>query len=1045
MAIFRNKAFVLAFLIVAGLAFEFWAGSRYPQLDQKAMMAGSAGLEPLGFNTVFVVEQDDPIYLKILKGTVNWGKTNQRGMTFGILFAAALLTLISLFKRKSFNGSWSNSALGVLIGTPLGVCVNCAAPIAKGLHSSGLRIETTLAAMISSPTLNVIVLAMVFSLFPLHLAALKVIGTLVILLVIIPLLSKYFFKEEVSESAKRAIAGAAPADAKFAALDAPVPDEEEISTWPKALVWVLKAYPRNLWFIVKTTLPLMVLAGFLGALAVNIVPMDTLADIFPGGSPLMILAGLGIAALIGVFMPVPITFDVIIVSVLMAAGMPVMYAMTLLFTLGIYSVYSHMIVTTTISRRVGWTLWLVIAGVGVVTGVVAHKYDGWITKKQNAFMIKAWSDIDGLVQYTPAQGPDGIAQDEILSRLDGKGLLAQPVVTAGDLSVSAIDFAPASGAEPTLLTRIEGAELGIEQPSQFSILKWSQPWSEFGGVASGDVHNDGWPDFIVSSQSGAYLFANTGGTFEQQELDIAGLHEQFVVNVALVDLDNDGWLDLIYSTYRNGTFVVYNDRGYFSDANRVELPNRDEAWLSAAVAFGDLDEDGLLDIVLGNWTLGSHLSRRHLGRETSRNVVLMNRGDRFDMQPIDGPDGETLTILLSDWNNDGHLDAIVGNDFAAPDIYYLGDGTGNLRMVTIDDGIIPVSALLTMSVTTADINNDLKPEIYVGNVSGTDHSTMKRIGDLCEDTEGSASYDDCLRIRADQVVMNRSLSRSNPIICTELSEGIFADQCLGMHLFLDSWWKKEPQFCEMVRGRIPELTGVCDEYWRVEDQPVKGAFKSMIPQGARRANVLLVPEADGTFTDQSLEFNLREAGWVWNSKFADLNHDEWQDIYIVNGYFNENTQPARESNHLFLNNKGKTFDDYTAAEGGEFFGETATYTYIDYDNDGDLDIISREVLGPVWIYRNNSSEGNSIIFELEDTRGNINGIGAKIVVEYEGRAQVREMMASGGFSSFDAPMTHFGLGSADAVDKVTVTWPDGTTSELNQRLQAGKRYLLSRN
>ena len=102
MVMFRNKAFLLSLLIVAGLAIQFWTESRYPALDQKAMMAGTAGLEPLGFDTVFVISDSDPIYMKVLKGTVNWGQTNRRGMTFGILFAAALLTLISLFKRKSF-------------------------------------------------------------------------------------------------------------------------------------------------------------------------------------------------------------------------------------------------------------------------------------------------------------------------------------------------------------------------------------------------------------------------------------------------------------------------------------------------------------------------------------------------------------------------------------------------------------------------------------------------------------------------------------------------------------------------------------------------------------------------------------------------------------------------------------------------------------------------------------------------------------------------------------------------------------------------------
>ena len=574
-----------------------------------------------------------------------------------------------------------------------------------------------------------------------------------------------------------------------------------------------------------------------------------------------------------------------------------------------------------------------------------------------------------------------------------------------------------------------GSDLGIAQPNQFSILKWSQPWSEFGGVASGDVHNDGWPDVIISSQSGAYLYANVGGTFEQQELDIPGLHNEFVANVALVDIDNDGWLDLVYSTYRNGTYLVYNDAGIFSDANRVRLPNHDDAWLSAAVGFGDLNEDGLLDVVLGNWTLGSALSRRMLGRESSRNVVLLNRGDSFEKQELAGFDGETLTVLLSDWSGDGNLDLVVGNDFAVPDMYYLGDGKGNLRLLTIDDEIIPVTALLTMSVSSADINNDLKPEIYIGNVSGTDHSTMMRISDMCSDSVGFNGHEECLAIRAKQQIMNTSLNRKDSIMCSELEDVDLVDQCLGMHLSLDSWWKRDPQFCQMLGGKFPALHDVCAEYWREEEQPIKGAFKSMIPQGARRANVLLVPGGDGKFSDQALEFDLREAGWVWNAKFADLDHDEWQDIYIVNGYFNENTQPARESNHLFHNDKGKKFVDITAASGMQLFAESTTYTYVDFDNDGDLDIIAREVLGPIWIYRNNNTSGNSIVFELDDARGNSKGIGAKVVIDYAGRSQLREVLASGGFASFDAPMAHFGLGDASSVDRVTVTWPEGEITE----------------
>jgi len=1046
MVMFRNKAFLLSLLIVAGLAIQFWTESRYPALDQKAMMAGTAGLEPLGFDTVFVISDSDPIYMKVLKGTANWGQTNRRGMTFGILFAAALLTLISLFKRKSFESSWSNSALGVLIGTPLGVCVNCAAPIAKGLHASGLRLETTLAAMISSPTLNVIVLAMVFSLFPFYMAALKIGATLFFLLVAIPLLSKFFFKEEVTLTQQRAIAATDEGDPKYMALDAPVPQDYEIATWPKAFVWTVRAFIKNLWYIIKATLPLMVLAGFLGSLAVTVLPMDVIAKLLPGGSVLMILAGLTLAAMIGVFMPVPITFDVIIVSVLMATGMPIMYAMVLLFTLGIYSVYSYMIVATTISRKVAITLWIAIAVIGVGTGIIAQKYGNWVDARQQAFMLESWTKLDGTIEYVPERAAEGTPAEELIPTLQANAMLPDlsSTVSVDGVSITPMALNTPVATSDTLFTRIEGGEMGIDQPYQFSILRLSQPFSEYGGVASGDVHNDGWVDLVVSSQSGAYLYTNTGGQFIQQELDIAGLHDEFVTNVALVDIDNDGWLDLFYSTYRNGTWLVYNDSGHFSDANKVQLPNQEGAWVSAAMGFGDLNEDGLLDIVLGNWTLGSALSRKFLGRETSRNVVLMNRDGEFELTELAGPDGETLTVLLSDWSGDGHLDLIVGNDFAVPDMYYLGDGTGNLKLVTTDDGIIPLTSLLTMSATTADIDNDLKPEIYMGNVSGTDHSTMMRIPEMCVDTEGTANHAQCQEVRARQQIMNVSLSRNNPIMCSELLDESLVNQCVGMHLNLKSWWKNDPDSCYMLEGKFPALNDICVEYFRLENLPVKGAFKTMIPQGARRANVLLTRTDDGSFVDKSLELNLREAGWVWNAKFADLDHDEWQDIYIVNGYFNENTQPGRESNHFFKNNAGQGFVDHTVEADMQLFAESTTYTYIDIDNDGDLDIIAREVLGPVWVYMNNETDGNAISFALEDSQGNRAGIGSRVIIRYAGKAQMREMQASGGFASFDAPAVHFGLGTHDQVDQVEVTWSTGETSTITGGLKAGQRYVIQR-
>jgi len=1044
----KNKALILTLLLVVGIAFEFWTGSRYPALDQKAMMAGTAGLEPLGFDTVLVIRANDPEYIKILKNTVNWAKTNQRGMTFGLLFAAALLTLISLFKRKSFEGSWSNSALGVMIGTPLGVCVNCAAPIAQGLHTSGLRLETTLAAMISSPTLNVIVMAMMFSLFPLYMVGLKIGATLLFLLAILPLLSKYIFKEEVALTAQRAISGSVDMNEKVTALEALPPTEEEANSWIASFKWLFVAFFKNLWFIVKTTLPLMILAGFLGSLVVILVPLDTVTELLPNSSILMKLLGVSLVAAIGVFLPVPITFDIIIVAVLMAAGMPVMYGMTLLFTLGIYSVYSHMIVTKAISKKVAFTLYLVIAVLGVLVGLTAREYDQWDTKRKNDMVAEIWPTVP-LLEWEEAEGPAGEALANLQPKLSANAVAWQgsSIAAPAGISVQQSALVPAAAGGDTLFTKLSGAETGLTMPYQFSPLRWTQPFSEFRGIASGDIHNDGHADIVATSQRGLYVFANDGGTFVPQEVNIEGLSDEFVFNAALVDLNNDGWLDLFYSTYLNGTYVIYNDNGDFRQENLEKLPNQEASWASASAGFADLDQDGDLDIVLGNWTLGSHLSRPNLGRETSRNVILWNTGNGFETKELEGPDGETLTILVTDFTGDNIPDMVVGNDFQVPDFYYEGLGNGEFSIIRKTDNIIPVTTLLTMSATSADLDNDLQQEIFMANVSGTDHSILVRVPEMCIDVADTEYADECETIRTSQDIMNRSLKTANPFMCFDLPNDTWSAMCIAQHIHLDAWWKNNHALCDKLDGKLEENARICHEFARVQDEPINGQFNEFPDQGARRANVLLAPDGNGGFVDKALEFNLRESGWSWNSRFADLDHDEYQDVVVVNGYFNENTQPARESNHLFMNNGGQVFVDNTEAGGMRMYSETAAYTYSDYDNDGDLDVIMMEALGPVWVFRNNQTSRNSVLFELNDEQGNRFGIGSRIYAYYDGGSgqQMREIQASGGFSSFDAPLAHFGLGDNSAISRIEVVWSTGEKTEISGPFETGNRYRISRN
>ena len=161
----QNKRLFIITAFSVALAINFWAGSRIPSLSDKASLGGALILEdPLGFEAAYPIDPNDPVLEKVLFTTVNWVLTNRQGMTFGILIAAAFMTILMLLSRRNLSSHYGNTLLGLFIGVPLGVCVNCAAPIARGLHESGSRLETTLVTMISSPTLNIIVLTMLFSL-----------------------------------------------------------------------------------------------------------------------------------------------------------------------------------------------------------------------------------------------------------------------------------------------------------------------------------------------------------------------------------------------------------------------------------------------------------------------------------------------------------------------------------------------------------------------------------------------------------------------------------------------------------------------------------------------------------------------------------------------------------------------------------------------------------------------------------------------------------------------------------------------------------------
>jgi len=978
------------------LAVNFWTGSRYPSLEGKALMGGSTRLDdPLSFESKFVVSPGDPIYKKVMYTTVNWASTNRQGMTFGVLFGAAFLTFFSLLRKRSYKSSMANTLLGLVTGTPLGVCVNCAAPIAKGMHDAGARLETTLATMFSSPTLNIIVLTMVFSIFPIYLALIKLGLTLVFIVLLIPLMARYLFREDAL----------ATHDAACCIVDEPLVNASSES-WVQALMASAGSYLKNLWWIVYKTVPLMLLAGFLGAFMITVVPLESLA-----GHEITILLAISLA-LLGVFIPCPIALDIVISASLLSAGVPIFYVMILLFTLGTYSIYSFMIIWTSISKRVAIVLYLVVALVGILAGTVAQYWHEIELRK----MLEIFSS-----EVQAAEMPAG-----------------------GNIDFTVFEKSSPAGARA--FTRVEGYTWGLDVINDFSVEDFWPPFYNGRGVASGDYDNDGWTDILFAAKHGVVLFHNEAGkSFTQVNISIPELTEMNTFLVSLVDINNDGWLDIYLTAYHSGIYYMISDKGDFLHAKLERAPG-DNAVLTEAVSFGDIDHDGDLDAAIGNWFYGFAKQAPTLA---STNVLHINNAGVFSEKKIDGITGETLSILLSDFNHDQNLDLIVGNDFQAPDLYYLGDGKGGFSQITKEDSVIPISTLTTMSIDTGDVNNDLNTDIYIAQIAARASGRAVKIDlrpmrDYCKDITDIENKKRCSRNVAIRSFFAYGPRHKPTDIkkCAVIEDKAERRTCMSMKLMVTATREKNPDICKSIPADQKRASWLCTSFFEPPVATTYAEFNRSITQRPNQ-NVLLLGAANRKFEDHAVAMDVDISGWSWNAKFADLDNDGWQDIYVVNGAW---VRPGfTPSNFFFYNQKGKGFAIKDKEFGLGNYMIEPSYTYIDIENDGDLDIIATTVNGPVWLYINNQSANNSVAVELRDQRGNHYGIGSRIVLNYgKDQHQMREIKSGGGFLSFDAPVAYFGLGQEKMLKSIDVFWSTGEKTTYEGPFKVNGKYRIER-
>jgi len=615
--------------------------------------------------------------------------------------------------------------------------------------------------------------------------------------------------------------------------------------------------------------------------------------------------------------------------------------------------------------------------------------------------------------------------------------------TQGIITIESTDHQKrdTSGSKP--FSRFEGEALGLTEHNNFSVLEFLQPASRGRGIASGDFDNDGWDDILLGTNSGILVYKNLGNyKFALQDINLANISNlDLGVHVAVfVDINNDGWQDIYLTTYGGRNYFLLNDTKGFKSPKLLEVPNKG-AVLTSAVSFGDLDKDGDLDFVDGNWTT----KLTDTGAEI--NKLVRNNDLEFVEEDLAGQKGQTLSVLFSDFNNDNSMDLIAGDEFHNPDNFYIGDGEGGLREIKKSDGVIPASSSFNMGIDVADFNNDLYMDIYISGVSTYDISPENPCFVIqnneerqkCErniktiDISREKNLEKCATLERDSdkngcatiVVSYAAVSQPNIRLCDKISEeyALHRLMCRGM-------------FINKPHIAADDIEGLVAFALDIES----GESISQLPW----QNILLEGGKNGFFREVAEEKNVNSAYNSWNAKFADLDNDEWQDIYVATGeliWWGSVFQP----NIFFHNYEGKYFKTEQDEFGLDDINIVPSYTYIDIDNDGDLDVVTVPINGPLNVYINNQTTNNSVTFEFRDKRGNHFGIGNKIYIYYgDERHQVREIKSGGGFLSFDAPIAHFGLGKYDIVNKVEIIWSTGEKTVIDKEFLANKKYVISR-
>ncbi|QGA82063.1 CRTAC1 family protein [Halomicrobium sp. LC1Hm] len=469
--------------------------------------------------------------------------------------------------------------------------------------------------------------------------------------------------------------------------------------------------------------------------------------------------------------------------------------------------------------------------------------------------------------------------------------------------------------------------------------------------------------------------------------DVAGGAGNGNAGVYVADVDNDGWDDVL-AVGGERPVLFENTGGEFSPSGA--LPEYDRQFKSAT--FVDYDDDGWKDLLLlprGGGVVALHNDE---GSFEPDDVGLGNVTHPLGAAPADFDGDGRVDLFLyqsGDWlektpAGKSALNETLASDNGYPNSLYRNVG-GEFERVE-DAGI--EGDRWSLAATATDLTGDGRPDIYVAN----DYNT-----DVLYVNEGDGTFS------------QRQL------------EGPTARNGMSVEVADFDGDRRRDVFVTNIELPISR-DNMSEERYELLERMSTFVFHS----GRTKGNTVMINQGNGTFEDRAESLGVQTGGWGWAATATDFDNDGDRDLmHATQNVFRLDPDDPHYTFPMLWERTDEGFENLAADERGLPETDGRGLVALDFDNDGDQDVISAAYGDRFAVYENTvTSDTDRLQFRAVDETGGT-ALGATVTVTGEESSQQVVQYSETDYLSQESQVGHVGLAGEGDVT-ITVTWPDGT-------------------